>query len=135
MGPGFHASAAAGCAGADVTEGSGGIWERVVSAGQPQGRAVRGTHGDGVLDAKGMATNADWPRTSGEEAPGMGFRGGAEYFALHIALAYDEISCREIGDRHPVLVEHGCIGGPLGRLTRQHHGQHKETQAGQCHHN
>ena len=29
------------------------------------------------------ATNGDWPRTDakGEEAPGVGFRGGAEYFA------------------------------------------------------
>jgi len=66
-----------------VMDLSGGIWERVVSAGQPAGRAFRGSHGDGVLDAKGNATNADWPRTAanGEDAPGMGYRGGAEYFA------------------------------------------------------
>lgn len=62
---------------------SGSLWERVVSAGHPLGRAFRGTHGDGRLDPKtGDATNADWPRgdATGRAADGIGFRGGAEYF-------------------------------------------------------
>jgi hypothetical protein len=66
-----------------VMDLSGSVWERVVSAAHPAGRAFTGTHGDGVLAPDGKATNADWPKTraDGEEADGLGFRGGAEYFA------------------------------------------------------
>ena len=65
-----------------VMDLAGSVWERVISAGHPAGRAFTGSHGDGVLDARGLATNADWPHTmkNGEEAPGIGYRGGAEYF-------------------------------------------------------
>lgn len=66
-----------------VMDLSGSMWERVVTAGHPAGRAFTGSHGDGVLDAEtGDATNADWPRGSadGREADGVGYRGGAEYF-------------------------------------------------------
>jgi formylglycine-generating enzyme required for sulfatase activity len=66
-----------------VLDLSGSLWERVVSAGHPLGRAFRGTHGDGALDPEsGDATNADWPRgdASARAADGIGFRGGAEYF-------------------------------------------------------
>ncbi len=65
-----------------VMDLAGSVWERVVSAGDPPGRAFRGSHGDGVLSDSGEATNDDWPRTSadGTLAPGVGFRGGAEYF-------------------------------------------------------
>jgi hypothetical protein len=63
---------------------AGSVWERTISAGHAVGRGFRGSHGDGVRSEQGAATNADWPRTQGkpgdEEAPGMGFRGGAEYF-------------------------------------------------------
>ncbi len=61
---------------------SGSLWERVVSLGHPRGRAFEGTHGDGVLAARGFATNPDWPRgdAEGKSAPGIGYRGGAEYF-------------------------------------------------------
>ena len=63
-----------------VLDLAGSLWERVVSAGHAQGRAFRGTHGDGVLDPQsGDATNDDWPRGS-RAASGIGFRGGAEYF-------------------------------------------------------
>lgn len=66
-----------------VMDLSGSVWERVVSAGHPAGRAFRGTHGDGVLSEAGDATNDDWPKTDaeGEHAGGVGYRGGAEYFA------------------------------------------------------
>src|SRR5687768_16936483 len=63
-----------------VMDLSGSLWERVVSAGHPAGRAFAGSHGDGVLSADGDATNADWPRTTGDEAPGVRYRGGAEYW-------------------------------------------------------
>jgi hypothetical protein len=39
---------------------SGNVAEQVVTLGHPQGRAFRGTHGDGRLTAAGQATNADW---------------------------------------------------------------------------
>jgi hypothetical protein len=60
----------------------GSVWERVISAGHAAGRAFTGSHGDGAR-AEGRATNPDWPATAanGELAPGVGFRGGAEYFA------------------------------------------------------
>lgn len=65
-----------------VMDLAGSVWERVISAGHPAGRGFRGTHGDGALSENGLATNEDWPRTSsdGRDAPGVGFRGGAEYF-------------------------------------------------------
>lgn len=69
-----------------VMDLSGSLWERVVSAGHPAGRSFRGTHGDGVLGPEGNATNDDWPRTeeSGRNAPGVGYRGGAEYFGPRV---------------------------------------------------
>ena len=65
-----------------VMDLSGSMWERVISIGHPDGRAFRGTHGDGKLDATGNATNADWPRldAGGHNAFGIGYRGGADYF-------------------------------------------------------
>jgi formylglycine-generating enzyme required for sulfatase activity len=59
---------------------SGSLWERVISAGHPAGRAFRGTHGDGQL-IEGRATNDDWPRQVDRDAPGIGYRGGADYFS------------------------------------------------------
>jgi len=38
----------------------GNLAEQVVTLGHPQGRAFRGTHGDGRLTVSGRATNADW---------------------------------------------------------------------------
>lgn len=67
-----------------VMDLSGGLWERVVSCGNPDGRAFLGSHGDGVLDREtGDATNSDWPRSGADPrlAEGIGYRGGAEYFA------------------------------------------------------
>jgi hypothetical protein len=63
-----------------VMDLSGSLWERVISAGHPAGRRFAGTHGDGVLTAEGDATNDDWPRATDRDAPGVGYRGGAEYF-------------------------------------------------------
>ncbi|MGE0142602.1 MAG: SUMF1/EgtB/PvdO family nonheme iron enzyme [Planctomycetota bacterium] len=65
-----------------VMDLSGSVWERVVTVGHPRGRAFVGSHGDGVLTEDARATNSDWPATdtSGQNAHGIGFRGGAEYF-------------------------------------------------------
>ncbi|MBK8099408.1 MAG: SUMF1/EgtB/PvdO family nonheme iron enzyme [Planctomycetes bacterium] len=70
-----------------VMDLAGSVWERTISAGDPIGRAFTGSHGDGVLSADGGATNADWPRAKpkGDLAPGIGFRGGAEYFGARDA--------------------------------------------------
>ncbi|HEX5053242.1 MAG TPA: DUF6624 domain-containing protein [Planctomycetota bacterium] len=66
-----------------VMDLAGSLWERVVTAGRPEGRAFAGSHGDGVLSSAGAANNADWPHSTaqGDMAPGIGFRGGADYFA------------------------------------------------------
>lgn len=54
-------------------EGSGNVWERVVSVGAAEGRAFTGVHGDGQLTAEGAADATNWP---GNNALGAGFRGG-----------------------------------------------------------
>ncbi|MEM8896877.1 MAG: SUMF1/EgtB/PvdO family nonheme iron enzyme [Bacteroidota bacterium] len=58
-----------------VMDLSGSLWEKVITIGNPIGRAFKGTHGDGKLDF-GHATNEDWP-TSDDEIGGFGYRGGA----------------------------------------------------------
>ncbi len=57
-----------------IMEMSGNVYERAVSAGNAQGRAFAGSHGNGTLDAAGNATNADWP--SPTTAVGVALRGG-----------------------------------------------------------
>jgi formylglycine-generating enzyme required for sulfatase activity len=68
-----------------LMEMSGHCWERTVSAGRPESRLFTGTHGDGLLNANGNATNADWPGyTAGQgvnTAIGCGYRGGAFNFS------------------------------------------------------
>jgi formylglycine-generating enzyme required for sulfatase activity len=61
-----------------VMDLAGSVWEKVVSAGHPTGRAFRGTHGDGALRLYGLASNADWP-SGDHEAGGYGYRGGGHY--------------------------------------------------------
>ena len=54
----------------------GGRWERVVTLGNPSGRAFRGSEGPGFIDDLGQPyifANGDWP---GPRALGSGFRGG-----------------------------------------------------------
>lgn len=60
-----------------VMDLSGSLWEKVITVGNPIGRAFKGTHGDGVLSF-GNATNDDWP-TSDDEVGGFGYRGGGFY--------------------------------------------------------
>jgi formylglycine-generating enzyme required for sulfatase activity len=61
-----------------VMDLSGSLWERVISIGNPKGRAFSGSHGDGRLTNYGFATNSDWPAGIAE-AGGFGFRGGGFY--------------------------------------------------------
>lgn len=61
-----------------VMDLAGSVWERVVTIGQPAGRAFTGSHGDGRLGARGRATNDDWPHDY-RGAEGHGYRGGGFY--------------------------------------------------------
>jgi formylglycine-generating enzyme required for sulfatase activity len=61
-----------------VMDLAGSVWEKVVSAGHPAGRAFRGSHGDGVLKRYGLATNEDWP-SGDHDGGGYGYRGGGYY--------------------------------------------------------
>ena len=60
-----------------VMDLSGSLWEKVITIGNPIGRAFKGSHGDGKLSF-GNATNEDWPK-SDDEVCGFGYRGGGYY--------------------------------------------------------
>ncbi len=60
-----------------VMDLSGSVWEKVITVGNPVGRAFKGTNGDGNLSF-GNATNEDWPK-SDDEVGGFGYRGGGYY--------------------------------------------------------
>ncbi len=61
-----------------VMDLAGSVWERVVSIGHPNGRAFRGSHGDGALTELGEADVEDWPRGD-DYGGGFGYRGGGFY--------------------------------------------------------
>ena len=85
-----------------VMDLSGSMWERVVSIGHPAGRSFTGSHGDGNLSNKGMATNPDWP-LGNTEAGGVGFRGGGFYGynrAYHQYNPFSPIAYRPYGGWH-----------------------------------
>ena len=67
-----------------IMEMSGNAWERVVSVGHSEGRHFTGQHGDGNIDANGLADISSWPGTFGGAAVnsnvGVGYRGGALQF-------------------------------------------------------
>lgn len=78
-----------------VMDLAGSVWERVITIGQPDGRAFQGSHGDGRLGERGRATNEDWPHDYlGKQ--GHGYRGGGFYdqgmrvheFNPHSPIAY-----------------------------------------------
>lgn len=52
---------------------SGNVWERCMTVGSANGRTFTGSHGSGVLDATGNATNSDWYAI---DCSGSGYRGG-----------------------------------------------------------
>ena len=70
-----------------VMDLSGSLWEKVITIGNPIGRAFKGSHGDGKLSF-GNATNPDWP-TSDNEVGGFGYRGGGYY---QIGTAYSDFN-------------------------------------------
>ncbi|MBB4078296.1 formylglycine-generating enzyme required for sulfatase activity [Lewinella aquimaris] len=56
-----------------IMELSGNLYERVVSVGNPEGRAFNGAHGDGEITGPGLHNVATWPTTN----VGLGYRGGS----------------------------------------------------------
>jgi len=88
-----------------VMDLSGSLWERLVSLGHAKGRSFKGTHGDGVLTAQGLATNTDWP-TGDEDSGGVGFRGGGFYGhdrEYHEYNPFSPISYRPYGGWHGTM--------------------------------
>ena len=78
-----------------VMDLSGSVWERVVTIGSVDGRAFKGTSGDGNINTK----NDDWPYTS-EKKEGHGYRGGGFYFqgrSEHEFNPYSPIAYRRFG--------------------------------------
>jgi formylglycine-generating enzyme required for sulfatase activity len=64
-----------------VMDLSGSLWERVVTLGDPAGRAYTGEHGDGNVNPYGDADVPGWPRELGSPRrhKGFGYRGGGYY--------------------------------------------------------
>ncbi|MEM9929627.1 MAG: SUMF1/EgtB/PvdO family nonheme iron enzyme, partial [Bacteroidota bacterium] len=56
-----------------IMELTGNVYERVVTVGNPEGRAFNGEHGDGLINSAGRATVTSWPT----EGLGLGYRGGS----------------------------------------------------------
>ncbi len=54
-----------------IMELSGNVWQSIVSAGNANGCAFEGTHGDGEIDAAGNANAATWPAGTGAGTRGI----------------------------------------------------------------
>jgi formylglycine-generating enzyme required for sulfatase activity len=78
-----------------VMDMAGSLWERVVTIGSVKGRLFKGTHGDGMPDQFGNATNDDWPN---ETEGGFGYRGGGYYgFGMAFGPSHSTIGARPYG--------------------------------------
>ena len=67
----------------------------MVTIGTAKGRSFKGTHGDGLLDKFGNATNDDWPT---EHTGGFGYRGGGTYdFGMAFGPDHAQIGARNFG--------------------------------------
>lgn len=74
--------AASGAGESGCTEMAGNVWERVVTIGNATGRDFTGLHGNGSLNAAGVADVSLWPA---ENAVGTGARGGS-WFSISSRL-------------------------------------------------
>lgn len=78
-----------------VMDLAGSLWERVATVGSSKGRLFKGTHGDGMPDQFGNATNTDWPN---ESEGGFGYRGGGYYaFGMALGPSHTTIPARPFG--------------------------------------
>jgi len=58
---------------------SGSMWEKVITVGDPVGRAFTGQHGDGRITYYGFADVEGWPSGFADSEGGYGYRGGGHY--------------------------------------------------------
>jgi formylglycine-generating enzyme required for sulfatase activity len=56
-----------------IMELTGNLYERLISVGNPEGRAFAGTHGNGIISFSGTHNVATWP----SDNTGLGYRGGS----------------------------------------------------------
>lgn len=68
-----------------IMEMTGNVYEKTISAGNPEGRAFTGNHGDGSISSAGNHNVADWPTTDA----GIGYRGGSYPNATQFLLVSD----------------------------------------------
>jgi formylglycine-generating enzyme required for sulfatase activity len=94
-----------------IMELSGNLWEPVVTAGNSQGRAFTGIHGDGFLASGGSANSDSWPGRIDNVvvgSDGMGLRGSAWDGGGSTAAVSDRSSAaRSLAGRDATL---GCRG-------------------------
>lgn len=58
---------------------SGSMWEKVITIGDPIGRAFTGQHGDGRITSYGFTDIEEWPAGFADSEGGYGYRGGGHY--------------------------------------------------------
>jgi hypothetical protein len=68
-----------------IMEMSGNLYERIVTIGNPAGRAFTGIHGNGTLSVSGNADAANWP--DNVTADGSGSRGGGYEHLYHLRVS------------------------------------------------
>lgn len=81
-----------------IMEMSGNLSEMCITIGHPSGRAFKGIHGDGVLDANGEADVVTWPLVgSNPQGEGGGLFGGS-WFSQEECLWINDRRSATIGD-------------------------------------
>ena len=75
---------------------NGSMWEKVITVGDPVGRAFVGNHGDGTISYYGFADVDGWPSGYRDSEGGYGYRGGGfyGYNAVSITNPYPPIAFR-----------------------------------------
>ena len=75
---------------------NGSVWEKVITVGDPVGRAFVGNHGDGNVSYYGFADVDGWPSGYRDSEGGYGYRGGGfyGYNAISITNPYPPIAFR-----------------------------------------
>ncbi|CAH8283787.1 formylglycine-generating enzyme required for sulfatase activity [Mariniflexile fucanivorans] len=77
-----------------IMELSGNLYERLITVGNPEGRAFTATHGNGIISAAGLANVSSWPTTN----TGIGYRGGSFFNGsdyIRVSDRYDAASVLE----------------------------------------
>lgn len=110
FGQGINTRTATGSGYYGIMELSGNVFERTVTVGNPEGRNFTGLHGNGVIDASGLANVTNWPDPSGL---GMGFRGGSWDETPAVLRVSDRFFAINVnGDRSADFGGRGCRTAP-----------------------